>query len=261
MPLFVPVGDTMVPTPYTTGPWRSDAQHGGPPAALLVRDVENLMHPDESLARISIELIRPVPLEPLTVQSSRSSVSRRVNHIHGSLRVGDKEVARSMALVLTGAPLPPPHWTPEETAVGVPGPEMVSVPPAFGVAGVPITYHQHAIEHRLTAGGFGDAGPATVWMHLLEPLVEGEATSELCRLMAAVDFGSGISTIYSQDHGVGLINADLTVALSRPPRGEWTRLSSVTRVNDNGTGMAVTEIGDEDGYVGVATQSLLGITF
>ncbi|MFV2039554.1 MAG: thioesterase family protein [Acidimicrobiales bacterium] len=251
----------MKPTPYTTGPWRADAQHGGAPAALLGRSIERLMEDDESLARISVELIRPVPLEPLTVEASRSAVSRRVSHIGGSLRVGHLEVARVMALVLRGAPLPPPRWEPDQTATEVPGPDKIERPPAFAVPHAPITYHRDAVEHRLTEGAFGVVGPATDWIRLLEPLVEGEDTSSLCRLLAAVDFGSGISRIYGADDGVGMINADLTVAFARPPMGEWIRLASLTRVNDRGTGLATTEIGDENGYVGVATQSLLGINF
>jgi hypothetical protein len=38
--LFVVDGARFVPTVLCRGPWSADAQHGGPPAALLARAVE-----------------------------------------------------------------------------------------------------------------------------------------------------------------------------------------------------------------------------
>ena len=58
--------DRYIPTVYTRGPWGPDSQHAGPPAALLGRSV--LTRPgareDMRLARITFEIISPVPLTP-----------------------------------------------------------------------------------------------------------------------------------------------------------------------------------------------------
>jgi hypothetical protein len=62
------------PTELTRGPWSPDAQHGGPPAALLAAAAE--AHDDEAaprggenspmfVARLTVELMRPVPLTAL----------------------------------------------------------------------------------------------------------------------------------------------------------------------------------------------------
>ena len=64
--LFIADGDRFVPTVHTRGPWDPQAQHGGPPAALIARAVEAVpadapMH----VARLTVELLRPVPLTPL----------------------------------------------------------------------------------------------------------------------------------------------------------------------------------------------------
>lgn len=260
MPLFRAVDEgVFAPTLHTTGPWRPDAQHGGPPAALLGRTIEGALEPSEVLTRINVELVRPVPLEPLVAVVRREQVSRRVTHVHAALEHNGRVVATSTALALHGATLPPPAWVPAPDAPEVPGPDMRIVAPVFASGDLPVSYHRDAVEHRMTSGAFDRPGPATSWIRLLEPLIEGEATSSLCRLLAAADFGSGISGIYGPDAGVGLINADLTVALSRPPIGEWTCVAGTSRANSQGTGLAVSELGDEAGYVGVATQSLLGI--
>ncbi len=260
MSLFTTDGGLFVPSLLTTGPWRPDAQHGGPPSALLGRATERALEPGEVVARISVELVKPVPLEPLAVAARRVPVSRRVAHIEAEIRRDDAVVASSTALVLRSGDLPEPRWRPEpDPAWAVAAPDAVVRPPGFGVSEA-VTYHQSAVEHRITRGGFAEAGAATSWVQLLHPLVEGEPTSPLCSLLSVADFGSGISSVYWESDGVGLINADLTIALSRPPVGSWFRIESETTVGP-GMGLATTRIGDELGPVGVGTQSLVGISF
>lgn len=139
-------------------------------------------------------------------------------------------------------------------------PEAAIEPPSFALGEGYVTYHQHAVEHRMIAGAFDQAGPGTSWVSLVMPLIEGEETSGLCALLAAADFGSGVSAVYERHDDVGLINADVAIALSRPPVGPWIRIQPVTTVGP-GVGLAVTQLGDHQGPVGIATQSLLGITF
>jgi hypothetical protein len=256
-------GNTFTPSVHTTGPWRPDAQHGGPPSALLGYATEQILEPDETIARITIELVRPVPTERLLINAQRTRSSRRVAGINATLVHDGGIVARSAALVLRGSHLPKPRWSPErDQAWAVPSPDSVIQPPSFVHGDGGITYHQHAVEHRMTHGGFGEAGPGTSWVSLLMPLIDGEETSGLCALLAAADFGSGISAVYESDDGVGLINADVSIALARPPLGPWIRVESETTVGPGtGLGLAVAELGDHLGPVGVATQSLLGITF
>ena len=57
-------------TIHTQGPWDPQFQHGGPPAALLVRQLE-ACSPRENLvlARVSIDILAPVPIETLTARA------------------------------------------------------------------------------------------------------------------------------------------------------------------------------------------------
>ena len=66
--LFQPDGEQVVPTEFARGPWTPDALHGGPVAALLARAVESVPT-DEPMhvTRLTVELLRPVPLTPLAV--------------------------------------------------------------------------------------------------------------------------------------------------------------------------------------------------
>ena len=94
--LFVPEGERFLPTELCRGPWSPDAQHGGPPAALLARALERFGGGDEmQVARLTVELLRPVPLAPLAVTARFARPGRKVQLVQAALRAGDAEVARA----------------------------------------------------------------------------------------------------------------------------------------------------------------------
>ena len=96
------------------------------------------------------------------------------------------------------------------------------------------------------------------WTRPPQPVVAGEDPSPLCRVAAAADVASGISSIYGAESGVGLINADLTIALHRPLIGEWVGIDAVTEVGADGIGLCTNRLFDVNGTIGTATQSLIG---
>src|SRR6185436_17433216 len=107
--LFVPDGDRFVSTELTRGPWTPEAQHGGPPAALLARAVERAGNGDGMLVvRLTVELLRPVAVVPLTVTAKVVRPGRKVQLVEASMRAGDVEVARATALRIRTADLPLP---------------------------------------------------------------------------------------------------------------------------------------------------------
>src|SRR5690606_12736715 len=77
-PLFTPNAGRLVPSAHTRGPWDPQAQHGGPVAALVARAAEAEVGAGFTVTRLTIELQRPVPLEPLTVAARVTKPGRRV---------------------------------------------------------------------------------------------------------------------------------------------------------------------------------------
>lgn len=261
--LFRRDGDTFTPTAFTTGPWRPDAMHGGPPAALVGRAVDAAAPGGFHVARVTVELERPVPLVALRVATTVRPVSRRVLHADVSVATTDgATVVSGRGLLLAREPMPPPAWSgDEEPAVDFATARRVNAA-AFATGAATTTYHRDAVEHRMLPGSdFGAPGPATSWVRMLHPLVAGEETAPVARVLAVADFGSGISAVYDQGAGVGLINADLHVSLLRAPEGDWVRLQAETRIDRSGSALATTMLGDMRGGLGVATQSLLGLRF
>jgi Thioesterase-like superfamily len=97
-PFFEPDGATFVPTASTRGPWDPDAQHAGPPAALLGRAIERCEPRDGMrVGRITCEILGPVPLEPLTVEASVVRPGRSVELLEASLSAAAGELMRARA--------------------------------------------------------------------------------------------------------------------------------------------------------------------
>jgi hypothetical protein len=257
--LFVPVDDgAWLPTGATRGPWTPDALHGGPVAALLAGAAEAAsdiavdgapMHP----ARLTVELLRPVPLAPLTLATTVTRPGRKVQLIDASVATADgRVVATARLLRIRDRAVPA---TPTTTGLTVPpGPDTVgrSVP---NVGDLP-AFHSHGVEHRFVVGTFEDKGPATDWIRLLLPVVPGTEPTPLQRVAAAADFGNGISGVTDVE-SLLFINPDLTIYLHRAPVGEWVCLEAVTWMEDHGLALAESRLWDEQGPIGRSLQSLL----
>jgi hypothetical protein len=112
------------------------------------------------------------------------------------------------------------------------------------------------MEYRFVSGAFRELGPATVWMRMRWPLVEGEEPTPLQRVLVAADSGNGVSATVDWSAYL-FINVDLTVHLHRLPAGEWVCLDAVTTPEPTGIGLADTALRDEGGPIGRALQTLL----
>jgi hypothetical protein len=245
-------GDSVYATGFTRGPWDPNAQHGGAPAAILMRAMEAVPEADPGLqlARVTYELLRPVPLGELHISASVVRPGRRVQLLESSLKTPDgTEVVKARALRVARSPLS----AGEEPAPPPRGPDGLEPDTMFRGEGE--RYVGQGIEVRMARGHFYELGPAFAWFRFGKPLIAGEQPSPLQRLVAAADFPNGISSELSWDEYV-FINPDLTVYVEREPRGEWIGLDAQTRVVEGGIGLAQAVLYDEHGRVGRSLQSL-----
>lgn len=256
--LFEPAeGGTWLPTAYARGPWSPDALHGGPTAALLAGVAEATgreaadgrpMHP----ARLTVELLRPVPLAPLAVEARVVRPGRKVQLVDVSMRTADgTEVASARLLQIREAAVEAPVTT---AIAGPPGPETEHRPMADRVGYD--AFHNCGAEHHFVVGSFMDAGPATDWIRLRVPVVPDVEPTPLQRVAAAADFGNGVSRVADFSE-LTFINPDLTIHLHRSPVGEWVCLEAVTWMEDHGAALAESRLWDERGPIGRSLQSLL----
>lgn len=257
--LFDLSGRTVVATELSRGPWDPRHCHGGPVSALLARAVGSLDdHHDWQVARLTVELTRPVPVgAAMSITTEVERPGRKVSLVAAVLRDGDVEVARVRALRIRVADLDLPAGAAPDAPMAPPetGRREHPTSPGAGPAAGPVAFHSHGCEHRFVEGSWADPGPAAAWVRLLHPVVEGEVPSGVERVAAAADFGNGVSGALPYDRFV-YINPDLTVHLLRPPVGEWVGLRSTSYYAAAGAGLAESALFDEAGRLGRSCQSL-----
>jgi hypothetical protein len=245
-------GYRYVSTELTRGPWDPDAQHAGPPSALLGRELERLEDADQfQVGRVSFEIMRSVPIAPLRVEARIVRPGRRVQLIEATLSDDDGEVMRARGWRLRTDPVELPPLPAPDLPVSIDDAE----PRDFLPTGQDVGYHT-AMDYRFVAGAFQEPGPATVWMRMRHPLVDAEPPSPLQRVLTAADSGNGVSATLDWRSFL-FINVDLSIHLERMPVGEWICLDAATFPHDNGVGLTDTLLLDERGRVGRALQTLL----
>lgn len=248
---FIPRGESLFePTDFTIGPWSRDAQHGGPPAALLGRSLALSAGTGQQLARVVFDILRPVPLQPLTVTTNVIRPGKKVSLIEASLHCDDQLVMRASAWAMRTAEMDLPGPSPDVEQASPDNYERMD--PSL------ITEHTsylHGTEWRFVSGSFFEPGPAVAWIRTLVPLVAGEEDSPLTKVLAVADSASGVSGAL-EFHKWVYINTDLSVYLHRMPRGPWIKIDAITTPEATGTALASGRLYDEQGPVGTSSQAL-----
>jgi hypothetical protein len=248
-------GDSFRSSSLTRGPWHPDHQHAGPPIALMCRAIEmaalhlGLTH----LARLTANLLRPVPIRDLTIEVDTNYVGRNTGHFSARLIADDREVARATALAQRERPVMLPECLP-----GHPLPRAPQGPEDSAAASFPFDRSQlgyaDLVETRV-ARGILFKGPCAIWFRLRRPLLENEQPSVYQRVAVAADSGNGISAILDFSR-FSFVNLDLTINLLRKPAGEWICLDARTSLGHDGSGLAESMLYDAEGFIGRATQTL-----
>ncbi len=236
----------------TTGPWFADAQHAGPPSALLIRALERCdARPGTELARITVEVIGPVPAGEVRVRAQVERPGRAVELLGAELEAGGRPVLRARAWRLatgdTGA-------VAGGAATPLPGPDTVAARPERPPGWLPGFID--TLEWRWLTGRLSEPGPGTVWARPRVPLVDGEQPSPLQRLALVADSGNGAAAPLDLQHWL-FVNTELTLHLHRAPAGEWIAVAAQTVVGPTGIGTVSGLLFDTDGQVGRSAQALL----
>jgi hypothetical protein len=202
------------------------------------------------IARMTVDMHRPVPLGRLEVQAEVVREGKRLQIVQARI-VGPSgtEVARATALRFRLAEGPDVPSDPRRPVVAPPpwGELRPPMPPPEGLNGF-----VGALQTR-DAGG---EDPAVNWYRATKAVIAGEEPSPTVRLAWASDFTAN-SGNYLDHSRWSAINADLTITLGRAPTGEWTGVSTRAWYASDGIGHARADLFDRDGLVGTCTASLL----
>ncbi|NEK59564.1 thioesterase family protein [Geodermatophilus sabuli] len=249
--LYEPVDGGFRATDLTIGPWDPGLQHAGPPAALLARAAEGASAiPGGQTVRLAFDILGPVPVGPVQVATRVLRPGQRIELLEATLTAGsDRPLMRLTAWrVRSGT-----YDGSAATAALVPGPaaSRSEVPEFFTTD---VAYHR-ALDWRFASGSFNAPGPAAAWTRPACTLVDGEPMTPLQHLLVMTDAASGISAVLDWTRAT-FANVDLTVALVRPPAGEWLGMDAVTTLGPAGAGQCFADLYDATGRIGRSAQSL-----
>ena len=253
--LFESRGESFHPTALAGSPWGPEFIHGGATAALLTRAVEPAGGGSEfHVARITMDLFRPVPMSPLTMSAEALRDGRRLRVVEATLCAADGPVAVARALLLRRSemalraesrPFDLPHPDQLRDSTHESGARRTHMPPGV-----------HTCVEKRVGSGFDGSGHGQAWFRLPVGIVAGESVTPLMRLGLCSDFGNGLAQIEAEA-GVGYINADITLYIERVPVGDWIGLDARSHIMDGGMRMVNTELYDLEGRVGRVDQATL----
>ncbi|BBX24047.1 hypothetical protein MTER_34580 [Mycolicibacter terrae] len=240
-------------SPLTAGPWSAASQHGGPPSALLAREMERYEPRDgHRLARVSIDILTPVPVAPLSIAVEEIRTGKRVQLLQATAQAGGRTVLIGRAWRIAAASADFPTDVPEPTPDGSePAAQAFMFPDGWHVGG-----YMSAIDWCFLVGGFAADGPARAWARPNVTLVNGESMTPWQRVLTVGDSGSGISACAPPAQHPA-INCDFALVLHRDPVGPWIGMDSRTLVTPGAGAMTQTTVFDAAGAAGLATQTLV----
>lgn len=243
------------PNESCRGPWDAGACHAGPPTGLIARAAEKIL-PEHRLVRLTVELIRPIPIAGFTITSEVTRAGRSAaTATFAIVDLASRVVARANTSHI--APKPDDSRIPSTT---VPITDFAAArsgeSPMSGIAPHGLPFFGGAHEVLLPPDQDGSSrGPKTIWMRTIN-LLAGELPSPFQRICPLADCGNGLSRL-AELNQIGFINTDLTIHLHRPPIGEWMGSQVVSTWNSDGIGLADALLFDRRGPVGRAMQSLI----
>lgn len=241
-----PGGDIYEPTAAAGGHWGESLISGPAVAGLAARALEiAFAQSGFHTARFTIDLLKPARKVQTRVQTRLVRDGRRVRYTECDILQGEWIVARATAVQyrLSEAPAGQ-EWTPQISfaAPGVStGDELLVGSDSAGWSALG-AQHQNTDRKRAYYRGVNVIGSEP-----LTPFVRSVIVSEAAANMV-VNLGT---------KGIGYINGDLTVSLSRSPHGEFIGVQGDSRFADDGIAVGTATLFDEAGPFGTAMVTSL----
>lgn len=254
MPFYEDKGDgRFVARAETAGPWDPRHQHGSPPAALLARAIERAFPRDDArLAHLAFDFHGPIPIGELTVTTEVLRPGAKIERTRATMSFDGRAVLEASAWrIAAGAG----RATTKQATDVTPMPKVPAAQAPVPFVDVAPFGYAESLEWRFVEGSFAELGPAAVWTRPRVPIVDGEEPSALGRLLLMVDSANGISAELSPTANV-FVPVDLTVSVERHPRTDWVGMRARTTIAEDGVGITRADLFDEEGFLGVAVQTL-----
>jgi acyl-CoA thioesterase len=237
---FTPTDDGgFMPTPFAQSHWGDDHLNGPAVVGLAAQTLENYCGTDDFMpVRFTADLFRAARNARTTVDVRVVRDGRRVRSAECDVVQGDRPVARATLVQYRRSSAPPGHqWTAPMTVVAPPTPDN-ELAPFVGSDDGGWTRspgeHQNASRKRFFNDGVS--------------VVAGEKLSPFVRAVTLAESTSLVTNLGTD--GIGYINGDLTVALSRLPLDEWLMIQADSHFASDGVSVGTATLFDHQGAFG-----------
>ena len=233
--------DVFEPTTLAGGHWGENLISGPAVAGLAARALEkDFGQPGFIPARFTIDLLKPARQVPTRIQTRLIRDGRRVRYAECDVIQGDWIVARATSVSYRQSETPAGQtWEPTADFVapqGMYGDDLVvgSDGAGWGALGAE---HQNTSRKQAYSRGFD--------------VITGEQASPFVRSVVVAEAAANM-VVNLGTAGIGYINGDLTVSLSRVPRGEFIGVRGDTRSAGDGVAVGTATLFDQAGPIGTA---------
>ncbi|MFI1914146.1 acyl-CoA thioesterase domain-containing protein [Nocardia sp. NPDC020380] len=245
---FDVVDGGFVPTRFAASQW-SAAQVVGPAlTGLLARELEREHATDGFVpVRLTVDLFSAARFEHTTTPTVRVRDGRRIRVADVSVVQGGKVAARASAVLLQPSEQPPGElWhrehEPQPPALDIAPRSELPLVPLFSSGPDTQTWSVKPTDHE-------NAGRKRTWQNPIR-VVTGEALTPFVRA-AIVGEATSMMTNWG-DKGIGFINTDMTLALSRMPEGNEIGVEGDSHLSERGMAVGVATLFDRRGSFGSA---------
>ena len=233
------------PNPVSRGPWDPKSLHGRVIVGLLGHVIEkDYGDPAFIPARLTVDMYKLPGFDPVEVTTRLVREGGRIKVVDAEFISGGVSMGRATCQLLRRTENPEGNiWRP--AGWSVPAPDAITPPEgrATALGGM--------WAMRPITGGMGEAGQKRTWMKEVRDLVEGEPLTPFTRVAVASDFTSPFAN--AGDQGLGYINSDVTVYLSRLPTTEWVGFEVINHQSSEGVAVGECFLYDEAGPIGSAS--------
>lgn len=259
--IFTRDGSAWLPTSAALGPWGASL-HGGAPAALLCHVLEEAAGGRFALTRLTLDLFRPVPSAPLTVEVRALREGRRLCVHEATLLADGKPLVKATAMHagdMAVSDVPTPAPCPLPAPADIEEHSLAEVLEAESGRTLPGKDGLHLRLRVRRVSGLAGEGVGGGWLHLPLDLAPGVPLTPTLELAALADFANGVSQrrLERPEGQIGFINADISLHLLRPLSAAPLGMTARNEFSAAGRGIVTAECWQEDGLVARVMHSVL----
>lgn len=237
-----------VSTQHAQGTWQEDELHMAVVSGLVTAELEAYAFKDGfEIGRISFEILGKLHAGELTLTTETLRPGRTIELVETTVTMKGRAAlrARCWRLIKTDSSAVAVNNEPEILPLDqCHDADALSQWPGGYIATLSTKV---APEHR--------PGSGMAWITTQTPMIAGETSSDLVRLIGMVDTANGVAPVmHPAKDGFAFPNVDLGIHLLRRPEGQWLGLNTTASAGDSGFGLTSAVLYDEHGPFGRSEQ-------